>query len=333
MGRNNRKKREQQKQQEDNQIKKKQDRLTKRELKRQRRAYGDADWKSDFLKFEIQLESIGLGIKDVAGDGNCLFRAISDQLDGTPNRHAYYRAQICSFLERNREEYQYFVEDDMSFDEYIREMKKSGTWGGQMEITACCLQFEVNITVHRLSEPRWDTVYSGTWRTLHISYHDGDHYNSVRLKSEVSSDSPPSPFVLQDSNTGSVGESTGGGITSEEQEVMDSTGCPNLEFIRQVLIDNWSDVSAACDFIWSVGAFDTDFQTEYINEAKEAQTISNTDHIETYIHPKIAKFYVDEAQMSNRERQLTKRNRESASSGNQSSDIIQVKDNLGSLQI
>ena len=57
----------------------------KRRKQEQRRAfakkkainqYGDAGWKNEFTKFSDQMKVLGLRIKDVAGDGNCLFRCV-----------------------------------------------------------------------------------------------------------------------------------------------------------------------------------------------------------------------------------------------------------------
>lgn len=62
------------------------------------------------------MNPLGLTIKDVAGDGNCLFRAIADQLEGDPTKHATYRKKICEFIQLNREEYEPFIEDDETFD-------------------------------------------------------------------------------------------------------------------------------------------------------------------------------------------------------------------------
>eukprot|EP01127_Copromyxa_protea_P015192 TRINITY_DN4332_c0_g1_i1.p1 TRINITY_DN4332_c0_g1~~TRINITY_DN4332_c0_g1_i1.p1 ORF type:complete len:121 (-),score=16.31 TRINITY_DN4332_c0_g1_i1:60-422(-) len=83
---------------------------------RQKNQYGDAQWKSDWNKFLVQLEAIGLTIKDVAGDGNCLFRAMADQMTGDPSLHSSYRSGVCDFLAKNRQDYEPFIEDDESFD-------------------------------------------------------------------------------------------------------------------------------------------------------------------------------------------------------------------------
>lgn len=49
-------------------------------------------WKSDMRKFRDQLSRYGLRIKEMDPDGNCMFRAIADQLWGAPERHGEVRA-------------------------------------------------------------------------------------------------------------------------------------------------------------------------------------------------------------------------------------------------
>ena len=80
-------------------------------------------------------------------DGNCLFRALSDQLYGDfGNSHADIRAEICDFMESNKQDFKDFVvvEDDSDEQEkdardiehYIEKMREDGEWGGDFEVTA-----------------------------------------------------------------------------------------------------------------------------------------------------------------------------------------------------
>ena len=46
-----------------------------------------------FLSWE-QMEQIGCRIHFMAGDGNCLFRSLGDQVEGKPQDHAEIRAQV-----------------------------------------------------------------------------------------------------------------------------------------------------------------------------------------------------------------------------------------------
>lgn len=95
---------------------------------RNRRAYGDAQWKRDLEQFNAQLRAQGMRVKDVAGDGNCMFRAICDQMQGDPNNHATFRRQICDYMQANRDNFEPFFmgEDERveSFDDYLTSMRR-----------------------------------------------------------------------------------------------------------------------------------------------------------------------------------------------------------------
>ena len=60
-------------------------------------------------------------------DGNCLFRAISDQLFGSQSKHAELRREICNFIEDHKDDYAGFVEDPRGFDVHLKCMRQSGT--------------------------------------------------------------------------------------------------------------------------------------------------------------------------------------------------------------
>lgn len=46
-------------------------------------------------ELNAQLRSMGLYAANITGDGNCLFRALSDQLYGYPHQHAELRQNVC----------------------------------------------------------------------------------------------------------------------------------------------------------------------------------------------------------------------------------------------
>jgi hypothetical protein len=60
----------------------------------------------------------------------------------------------------------------------MRNMKQDKTWGGNIELQAMSLLFKINIAIHQLNSPRWEIVNFAGDRTIHLSYHDGDHYAS-----------------------------------------------------------------------------------------------------------------------------------------------------------
>ena len=55
---------------------------------------------------------MGLYAAPTVGDGNCLFRALSDQVHGSPEKHREIRRQVCDWIEQHKERYEGFVEDD-----------------------------------------------------------------------------------------------------------------------------------------------------------------------------------------------------------------------------
>ena len=73
-----------------------------------------------------QLRALGLYAANTVGDGNCLFRALSDQLYGTPSRHFELRGQICDWIGRHRERYEPFVEDDRGLETHLKCMREHG---------------------------------------------------------------------------------------------------------------------------------------------------------------------------------------------------------------
>ena len=75
-----------------------------------------------------QLQSLGLYAAPTIGDGNCLFRALSDQVHGSPEKHQEVRRQVCDWIEQHKERYEGFVEDD---DYLVEDVK--GKRGGDRD--------------------------------------------------------------------------------------------------------------------------------------------------------------------------------------------------------
>lgn len=87
-------------------------------------------------------------IVDMNPDGNCLFRALSDQLYGDlGNSHDIVRDDICNFMEANQDDFQVFLvlddddceeeeEDAKDFEGYMATMRQDGEWGGNLELVA-----------------------------------------------------------------------------------------------------------------------------------------------------------------------------------------------------
>ncbi|KAJ7278929.1 hypothetical protein C8J57DRAFT_150486 [Mycena rebaudengoi] len=83
-----------------------------------------------------QLRSLGLYAAPTLGDGNCLFRALSDQLYGSPSRHAQLRKEVCDWIAHHKARYEPFVEDERGIEVHLRCMRENATYGGHMELSA-----------------------------------------------------------------------------------------------------------------------------------------------------------------------------------------------------
>ena len=158
--------------------------------RRGNRNYNDMQWKAEKFKLKIQLNRYGLDIKEINGDGNCMFRAISDQISGAEDMHLELRNLSVDYMRDNSDDFQPFIEDDEEFNSYMQKMTNPGTWGGNLELQALSMALQVNINIHRLNEPVWEIINFNDKRSIHLSYHDGDHYNSVRLKGDINSEYP-----------------------------------------------------------------------------------------------------------------------------------------------
>ena len=136
----------------------------------------------DLTKFRSQLSKLGLRLREVVGDGNCLFRALSDQIDGSCSNHELYRQSVADYMVLHREDFEPFVEDDVPFDEHIASMRTTRTFAGNDAIVAFSRIHAVHIIIHQLNSSCLHFHGSDRLdaRQLHISYHNGNHYNSIR---------------------------------------------------------------------------------------------------------------------------------------------------------
>uniref|UniRef100_A0A8C4WW19 OTU domain-containing protein 3 n=1 Tax=Eptatretus burgeri TaxID=7764 RepID=A0A8C4WW19_EPTBU len=147
---------------------------------------------------KLQLKQLGLTLREVVGDGNCLFRALGDQLDGHEDNHLLRRSQTIEYILKHRLDFEPFVEDDMPFERHVANLSKDGTFAGNDAIVAFARNHQLTVVIHQLDSPVWEVkgLEKVGVRQLHIAYHHGDHYDSVRHLSDVTSQ--PTSICLQD---------------------------------------------------------------------------------------------------------------------------------------
>ncbi|XP_046635626.1 OTU domain-containing protein 3-like [Daphnia pulicaria] len=241
------------------------------------------DVDADVIK--SQLITLGLTLREVPGDGNCLFRALGDQLDGHMGNHYRHRQDTTTYMLEHRDDFQPFVEDDLPFEKHISELSQPGTYAGNDAIVAFARLHQVTIVIHQPNAPLWQIrgwESSGTQteknkkgknynnipisRQLHIAYHGGDHYDSVRRLGDTSHipaniqidvESEGNEVTTQSQNTADqdydscelheinrVDDSEANEI---EREAILRTGCQDLAIVRQLLYNNCGNLEAAVE--------------------------------------------------------------------------------------
>ena len=134
-------------------------------------------------KFANQLSKLDLYLHDIPGDGNCLFRALGDQLEGHQENYFKHRCDVVEYMVKHRDTFEPFVEDGIPFKRYISWLRKKGTHAGNDAIVAFAKLHHLNVAIHQLSQPILmihGVKDSTIARELHIAYHNGEHYSSVR---------------------------------------------------------------------------------------------------------------------------------------------------------
>ena len=102
---------------------------------------------------EERVERSGLKIVKVEGDGNCLFRAVSQQLINNDYSKKNYsieklRKKTVKYIKENSDKLWDEGKVDQEYiDNYIQNMSKDGTWGTDLEIRVLSRILKINIFV------------------------------------------------------------------------------------------------------------------------------------------------------------------------------------------
>lgn len=149
---------------------------------------GGQQQQSTNVNVQQQLHQIGAYVYEVPADGNCLFRSLYDQLEcledtrGEVEDHVDLRKKIVQEISAGEEFFKFFIEDDESFEDYVERMSEEDAWGGNIEIQAFSTLFQFNVRIYQSFQASWTILNfpEESAHMAHISYHDGNHYNSVR---------------------------------------------------------------------------------------------------------------------------------------------------------
>jgi hypothetical protein len=150
-------------------------------------------------ELRAQLGSLGLYLRNVPDDGNCLPRALADQLLGDHNRYQEMRDLMFETISSNRGDYEQFhADDDESFDEWLSKVLDDGEWAGDQELMAILRHFNVNGIIHQAGQkPKEKEVAPRKAPVIQVAF-DGQHYYSVRDQSDRAPGQPAKHVTLQE---------------------------------------------------------------------------------------------------------------------------------------
>ena len=156
------------------------------EIEAERLAAGPAAKELEIKRMEeLYLKPAGLRIRDVAADGNCLYRAVAEQCANAKDFMAV-RTICADALLENEEEYAPFAEshDHGSYDNYVERVRNSTDWGGHLELRALATALRRPVVVYSADAAPLRMGEEEDGEDILLSYHRhyyalGEHYNSV----------------------------------------------------------------------------------------------------------------------------------------------------------
>ncbi|KAK2640791.1 hypothetical protein Ddye_022554 [Dipteronia dyeriana] len=132
-------------------------------------------------QFEIDIRRAkGFEVKKMLEDGNCLFRAVADQVYGDSDAYDLVRQMCIDYMERERDHFSQFITE--GFTSYCKRKRRDKVYGNNVEIQALSEMYNRPIHIYSYTtEPI--NIFHGSYRTdtppMRLSYHHGNHYNSL----------------------------------------------------------------------------------------------------------------------------------------------------------
>lgn len=157
----------------------------------------DEGWEREFQKLDSYLSERGFRIERVDADGSCLFSSFSVHIPTSTSLEL--RTEAVRHMLSHPDDFEPFIDSEAypgGFKDYCTRMLASSTWGSQLELQALSQTRQVNVVVFQTGDKaRIDMVNfsPSTAPCVTISYHDGEHYNTV-----VQNEGEPSAVTYED---------------------------------------------------------------------------------------------------------------------------------------
>jgi len=131
-------------------------------------------------EFQQALQEKGFVIVPMPEDGNCLFHSVADQVYGDNSFHDVVRKLCLDYMEKERDHFSGFVSED--FSSYIKRKRMDGVFGNHLELQAISEIYSRAIEIYTNKDPL--NIFQGSYSVdnppIRLSYHHGNHYNSIR---------------------------------------------------------------------------------------------------------------------------------------------------------
>ena len=143
----------------------------------------DDGWEREYQKLDTYLKEHGLSIVKVDADGSCLFSSFALHFPDVTSDEL--RREAVLYMISHPDDFEPFIDLEMypnGFGDYCMRMGRNTTWGSQLEIQALSKSRKVNVYVFQtggLSTIKMVNFDPATAQCVTVSYHDGQHYNSV----------------------------------------------------------------------------------------------------------------------------------------------------------
>jgi len=143
------------------------------------------------VKFKNDLISVGYKIKDIMGDGNCLYRAFADQIYGDEENFRIVKNKCLDYIIIEREFFSQFIEGGIEkFDDYIKMKRINGVWGDDLEIQAMSEMYNRPIEIYSYSTSPIKSFHennnfirfnreTNAVPPIRLTYHGRKHFNSL----------------------------------------------------------------------------------------------------------------------------------------------------------
>jgi hypothetical protein len=138
-------------------------------------------------------------------DGNCQFRAVSQELFGTQDFHQQIRGRAVAYMRTNSARFRDFFIDN-EYETYLAKMATPRCWGDELTLQAVADAFTIKIHLITSTADNWYLHYDPTddttavIRECFITYISPIHYNTVAPEAPPLPTIEPQGLVVRGSN-------------------------------------------------------------------------------------------------------------------------------------